>query len=191
LYDRHILKQKVIIQLSVPTIEQKKMRSSGGDKVVQEVGQLSQWYLTHRAQRTEDERMHSEFPEAVDLTEEDVVIISDTEEAEGALQEEDDDPVKLPIDLNQGCPDYQTMWVAGALFKNKSGTECSAARLCGQSHRCLRCRARETGRRYPMGDDRPTSCCTHSFSEETSTMEAFAHEWYLGVPHGSGRKFDK
>ena len=68
--------------------------------------------------RTEEDHTTLNFPEAVDLNEEDMIIISDTEDAEGVLQEQDEDPLKLPIDLNQGCPDYRTMWIAGAQFKN-------------------------------------------------------------------------
>ena len=51
LYDRHILRQKVIIQLSVPISEQGKIRSSGGDVMIQGVDKLKPWYMTHRAQQ--------------------------------------------------------------------------------------------------------------------------------------------
>jgi hypothetical protein len=132
----------------MPISEQKKMRNSGGDTVAQKSDQLNLWYLIHRAQRIGEDRMSLNFPEAVDLSEDDVMIISDTEDAEGVCQQEDEDPMKLPMDLNQGCPDYRTMWIAGAQFKNKSGTLCSAAKLCGQSHLCLRCRARDTRMKY-------------------------------------------
>jgi hypothetical protein len=116
LYDRHILRQKMTIQLSMPTSEQKKIRNSGGDTVVQKADQLNLWYLTHRAQRVGEDRTSLNFPQAVGLSEDDVIVISDTEDAEGVLQEDEDDPMKLPMDLNQGCPDYRTMWIAGAQF---------------------------------------------------------------------------
>jgi hypothetical protein len=62
LYDRHMLRQKVVINLSVPILEQKKIKSSGGNKVVQEVDQLSLWYLTYRAQGAKEGQAPVECP---------------------------------------------------------------------------------------------------------------------------------
>ena len=40
LYDRHMLRQKVVIQLSLPAGDRAKMRSSGGDAAIEKVDQI-------------------------------------------------------------------------------------------------------------------------------------------------------
>ena len=45
LYDRHILRQEVIIQLSLSADDRIKMRSSGGDVATGKVDQIHLWHL--------------------------------------------------------------------------------------------------------------------------------------------------
>ena len=77
LYDRHILRQKVIIQLSLPTSDRAKMRGSGGDIATGRVDQIHLWHLKYRSEEGEEARTQSEFSTAVDVGEEDVVLVSD------------------------------------------------------------------------------------------------------------------
>jgi hypothetical protein len=137
LYDRHILRQKVIIQLSLPTSDRAKMRGSGGDIATGRVDQIHLWHLKYRSEEGEEARTQSEFSTAVDVGEEDVVLVSDEEGAEGMPRSEQDEHSTSPIDLNLGMPDYKPTWIAGAEFKNKSSVQCCFAQPCGLSHACI------------------------------------------------------
>jgi hypothetical protein len=116
------------------------------DQIENEVDRICLWHIAHCSKLNKEGYAPRNPPEAISLGEEGVVLVPDTE-AEGLAPEEDDnqDP---PMDLNTGCPDYRTMWVAAAQFKNKSKDPCSTDQLCGQSHYCVRCRADETMTEY-------------------------------------------
>ena len=120
LYDRHILRQKVIIQLSLPASDRAKLRGSGGDAALERVDQIRLWHLYHLFQSNDERRAQSGFLEAIDLSKE------------------------LSMELNLGLPDYRAMWIAGAEFKDMSPVRCSLAQPCGFPHMCLRCRAGDT-----------------------------------------------
>ena len=83
LYDRHILRQKVVIQLSLPANARGKLRSSGGDAVLEKVDQIHLWHVQHLLKSGDDKRTQSDFPEAIDLSVEDMILVSDNEDAEG------------------------------------------------------------------------------------------------------------
>jgi hypothetical protein len=61
LYDRHILRQKVIIQLSLSADDRIKMRSSGGDVATGKVDQIHLWHLKYRSEGSEEARTQSDF----------------------------------------------------------------------------------------------------------------------------------
>jgi len=49
------------------------------------------------------------------------------------------------LDIRFGRPDYKRMWVNEFLFRE---TLCKGDQLCGQNHRCVRCRAEWTRKKY-------------------------------------------
>jgi hypothetical protein len=62
LYDRHILRQKVVIELSLSTEERIKMRSSGGDTATGWVDQIHLWHLKHTSEVGEMKTTSFLFP---------------------------------------------------------------------------------------------------------------------------------
>jgi hypothetical protein len=161
LYDRHILRQKVVIQLSLPAGDQAKMRSSGGDAAIEKVDHIHYWHLKQRSEGGEEAQISLDFSAAVDLSEEDIVLVSDDEDAEGIPYSEDDEQLTLSMDLNLGLPDYKTTWIGGAEFKDKSPVRCSFAQPCGFSHLCLRCRAGDTKKKYEQWDMTDSRVAAH------------------------------
>jgi len=98
--------------------------------MVEKVDQIHLWHMNYRIRETGGDRVASDFPEAINFSDEEMLIISDTQDTEEVLQKEEEEIITLPINLNQGCPDYRTIWVAGSQFKSR--TRCSAEQLCGQ-----------------------------------------------------------
>jgi hypothetical protein len=136
--------------------------------MVTEIDQIGLWYVTSQSNLRNDDHTLKDLPEAINLVEDDVVLVSDMEEAEGPASEEDNS-LEPPMDLNKGRPDYRTMWVAAACFKNRGDMFCSPGNLCGRSHYCLRCRAEETTSEYnqwDMTDQRVASHLIHHVNQK-------------------------
>ena len=148
LYDRHILRQKVIIQLSLTADARTKTQCSSGDAATGGVDQLHLWYLKHQSESGTEASWYLESAKAVEVVGDDIVMISDDEDAEGTSRREEEDHLTPPMDLNLGAPDYKSTWIAGAEIKNKSPVRCSVAQPCTLQHLCLRCRAAETRKKY-------------------------------------------
>jgi hypothetical protein len=183
LYDRHILRQKVVIQLSLPANERGKLRSSGGDVVLERADQIHLWHVQHLLKSGDNKRTQSDFPEAIDLSVEDMILVSDDEDAEGVPRADDDEQMTLLMDLNQGLPDYRTMWIAGAQVKDRGQVRCSSAQLCGQSHMCLRCRAdvtRKKNEQWEVTDSRVAAhLLLHKRSRKWKTLRTSSIWEYL------------
>ena len=107
LYDRHILRQKVVIQLSLPTSDRIKMRSSSGDTAMERVDQIHLWHLKHQSEDGEETRKQPEFSLAVDVGEEDIVLVSDDESAEGMPRTGEFGYARLQADLGCWCRVYK------------------------------------------------------------------------------------
>jgi hypothetical protein len=134
LYDRHILRHKVIIQLSLTAEARAKTQYSSGDVVTGSVDQLRLWYLKHQSESESETSQYPESVKAAEIIGEDIVMISDDEDAEGTSRREEEDHLVPPMDLNLGAPDYKSTWIAGAEIKNKSPVRCSVAHPCTLQH---------------------------------------------------------
>ena len=75
---------------------------------------------------------------AVEVDENNVVIIFEEAVTEDVAHEEEGEDLIPPMDLSMGMPDYQSTWVAAADAKQKSRVPCSATQLCNITHICLR-----------------------------------------------------
>ena len=115
----------------------------------------------YRSEGGEEAQISLDSSAAVDLSEEDIVLVSDDEDAEGIPYSEDDEQLTLSMDLNLGLPDYKTTWIGGAEFKDKSPVRCSLAQPCGFSHLCLRCRAGATKKKYEQWEMTDSRVAAH------------------------------
>ena len=134
LYDRHILRQKVIIQLSLTTEARIETQCSSSDAVTGNFDQLNLWYLKHQSESENEASQHPESVKAVDVAGEDIVMISDDEVAEGTSHQDEEDQLTPPMDLNVGAPDYKSTWIAGAEVKSKSPVRCTVVQPCTLQH---------------------------------------------------------
>jgi hypothetical protein len=152
LYDRHVLRQKVIIQLSLPLSRRVELRSSGENTAAKDVDHIYLWYLVRGRDADEEFRERREFELAVEVDEDNVIIVPEEAEIDGMPYAEEGEDLTSPMDLNMGRSDYQPTWIAGAEVKQRSLVPCSATQPCDLSHLCLRCRARQTRASYEQWD---------------------------------------
>ena len=152
LYDRHILRQKVIIELSLPLKERTELRSSGGDVATKDVDHIYLWHLVRGREVDEESRRQPDFEMAVEMEEDDVILVSEDADADGVSRTDEGEDLTPPMDLNLGMPDYQPTWIAGAEVKQRGPMPCSLTQPCDLQHLCLRCRARHTRSKYDQWD---------------------------------------
>ena len=76
------------------------IRNTFGDGIGNEVDKIGLWHIAHRSKLCKEDHIPKDPLEAISLDGDHVVLVSDTEEAEGLAPEEDDnqDP---PMDLNK------------------------------------------------------------------------------------------
>jgi hypothetical protein len=167
LYDRHILRQNVVIQLS---LERVKIRRSGVDTAMEKVDRIYLWHLRHRVAQSTGDHASVEFPEAIGIGDEEMLLSAEGGHAEGVSQEEDDELTVAPMDMNQGYPDYRTMWIDCAQIQIKNRIRCSLERRCGQAHVCLRSRAHETKIKYTQWEITDRRMAAHILLHRRTTQ---------------------
>ena len=147
--EKSILRQKAIIELSLPKLSTSipAKNKSGEWMIDRDIKNLVDWYGPKYAEPLGARKPALEIAHGTTVMAVDVVVeLEDEAVLPRKIVRNDELPASDDeLDIRFGRPDYKRMWVNESLFRE---TLCKGDQLCGQDHRCVRCRAEWTRKKY-------------------------------------------